>query len=234
MVNFKERVFLVCGTNFFHRQQIIDNIKKRLLEKKTAAINTFTFYSEEIKVEDLKEILITSSFSHKKMIIFKDFLNLAIGSKKFILDNFDKILSDTYLVFETEEDYYSIRKKDKIFNDDFFRVILEKASTFKIFSNRERNSIEDFKKSVRRNDFIISLDILENLIGNGAKDKNLGPQIIGMLTSHFSYLSDSPKKHKYFQYLWEADRSLKELGIDSRLVIEILLAKLLKLETSIS
>ncbi|MBP7088388.1 MAG: hypothetical protein KBB01_03720 [Candidatus Omnitrophica bacterium] len=233
MVNFKERVFLVCGANFFHRQQTIDNIKKRLLDKETAAINTFTFYNEEIKVEDLK-ILITPSFNHKKLIIFKDFLHLAVDLKKFILDHFDKILSDTYLVFETEEDYYSLRNNARLISDPFFKTVFDKAAILKIFSNRRNNSIEDFKKSVKRNNFIASLDIIENLIDSGAKDKDLGPQIIGILTSHFSYLTDSPQRNKYFQYLWEADRSLKELGVNPRLVIEMLLVKLSKLGTAIS
>jgi len=228
MVSLRERLFFISGADFLQRQRIIENIKKRILERDTS-INTLTLYCNDIDLKDLKEEVLTVSFGKKRLVIFKDFLKLTKELRNFIFNNFNKILVNTYFIFETEEDSYSLRRNRKFINDNFFKAIFEKASSFKTASSGRDKSIEDFMNSIKRNDFISSLDILENLFQEGARDRELGPQIIGILNKHFSYLKDSYRKKQYFNYLWEADRSLKERGLNSRLVIEVLLVRFLNL-----
>jgi len=80
--------------------------------------------------------------------------------------------------------------------------------------------------SVGKNDLSSSLYILEKLLKSDVNEKILGPQIIGVLVKKFSCLRSSPDKDRYFEYLWEPDRAIKEKGLSSRLTIETLLVKL--------
>lgn len=130
------------------------------------------------------------------------------------------------IIFETDKDYYQLQRNKKFISDKFFSLVFKKAALFKIASSKKKVSIEDFFNSVRKNDLASSLFVLESLFTGAAKDKSLGPQIVGFLVGKFSYLGYSAKKDKYFKHLWEADRAIKEKGFDTRLVIETLLVKL--------
>ena len=82
--------------------------------------------------------------------------------------------------------------------------------------------------SVRRNDLVSSLYILEKMIAANGNDRALGPQIIGILVGKFSYVNSVTAKAEALNLLWEADRAIKEKGIDARIAIESLLVKLFK------
>jgi len=67
---------------------------------------------------------------------------------------------------------------------------------------------------------------LDNMFAGGTKDKLLGPQILGILVKRCSYLRDPAQRQRCLKYLWQADRALKEKGLDARLALETLLVKL--------
>ena len=231
MVNIRERVFLILGNNFLQRRQAIENIKKRILKGKTTPFDVHTFYGKEVNIRDLGEKLFTLSFEKRKIIVFKNSRDLSAAVRNFLFENLNKILTANYLIFEADEDYYHFQKNKKFAADKLFSVVLKKAALFRVVSTKEKNSIEDFMGSIRRNDLAASVYILEKLFKGGSKDKALGPQIIGILVQKFSvqgFVSggkNPAEKDKYFRYLWEADRAIKEKGLDPRLVIETLLAK---------
>ena len=227
MVNIRERVFLIVGTDFSQRQRVIENIKKRILKEKASSFNNLIVYSKEANAKDLGEKLFTTSFGKNKIIIFKNVDDLPVEIRKFLFTNLDRILSNNYLIFETDKDYYQFQKNKKFVNDDFFVSVLKKATLSKVASIKGKVTIEDFMASLRKNNLSESVYITEKLFAGGSKDRILGPQIIGILVSKISFLKDPAKKDKYFKYLWEADRAIKEKGLDSRLVIESLLAKVL-------
>jgi len=227
MVNIRERVFLIVGTDFSQRQRVIENIKKRILKEKASSFNNLIVYSKEANAKDLGEKLFTTSFGKNKIIIFKNVDDLPVEIRKFLFTNLDRILSNNYLIFETDKDYYQFQKNKKFVNDDFFVSVLKKATLSKVASIKGKVTIEDFMASLRKNNLSESVYITEKLFAGGSKDRILGPQIIGILVSKISFLKDPAKKDKYFKYLWEADRAIKEKGLDSRLVIESLLTKVL-------
>ena len=237
MVNIRERVFLISGTNFLQRQRAVENIKKRILKSKDPSLNVLTFYGKEVNPKDLGEKLFTTSFGKDKIAVFKNFQELPSATRKFLFDNLKRILSNNYLIFETDKDYYQLQKDKKFATDEFFVSVLKRAALFRVASTERKATIEDFIANLRKNDLATSVYILEKLFAGGSKDKILGPQIIGILVRKFSSLSaqggsasggkNPTEKDRYFKYLWEADRAIKEKGLDSRLVIESLLVKLL-------
>ncbi len=227
MVNIRERVFLISGTNFLQRRQAIESIKKRILKEKVTPLDVYTFYGKEAGARDLSEKLFTASFKKTKIIVFKNFQDLSVPARNFLFENLNKILASNYLIFETDRDYYEFQKNKKFLTDKFFNCVLKKAALFRTASVKEKNSIEDFMGSIRKNDLAASVYILEKLFKSGSKDKVLGPQVIGILVQKFSFLKDSAEKDRCFKYLWEADRAIKEKGLNSRLVIETLLARVL-------
>jgi|TARA_B100000315_G_scaffold248574_1_gene278606 hypothetical protein len=226
MVSVREKVFLISGNNFIQRQRALEGIKKRILQDKSATFSVLTLYPKEIDSEDLADKLFTTSFTKKKVVIFKNFQDLPSAARKFIFDNLKKILINNYVIFETEKDSYQLQKNKKITVDSLFSFILKNAASFRVASSRQEASMEDFISGIRKNDLSYALYVLESLFKKGTTDRILGPQIIGILVKKFSYLKDPAKKEKYFKYLWQADRAIKEKGLDTRLVIETLLVKL--------
>ena len=229
MVGIRDRFFLVSGTDFSQRKRAIDNIKKRILKDKSASLNTLTFYCKEIDLNDLSQKLFTISFDKIKIVVFKNFETLTSKVKEFIFQNYKKILMGNYLIFETEKDIYQLKKNKRIVSDKFFNLIFQQATSFKVFSSRPKATINDLTYSLRRSDLNSSLYILESLFNDGANENMLGPLIIGMLVRKFSYINDPVKKDKCFNYLWEADRRIKEKGLNARLIVEALLVKLFSL-----
>ena len=235
-VNIRERVFLISGNNFPQHRLAIENIKKRILKEKTTSLDVHTFYGKETNIRDLGEKFFTTSFQKNKIIVFKNSRDLPVAVRDFIFQNLQKILEANYLIFETDEDYYQFQKDKKLIADKLFNIVLKKAALFRVVSIKEKSSMESFMGSIRRNDLAASVYILEKLFKGGSKDKGLGPQIIGILIRKFSTQGFSmggsasgkknfAEKDRYFKYLWEADRAIKEKGLDPRLVIETLLAK---------
>jgi hypothetical protein len=227
MVSIREKVFLVCGGDFLQRQRALDSIKKRLLKNEPRPLASLTFYSKEINIKDLQEKLATASFDKKRILIFKDFSNLASRARSFLFDNFKKIVLSNYIIFETDSEYYYLQRSKKITADKLFAIVISKSAVYRVASPKRSASMQDFMDSVRRNDLASCLYILECLFEGGAKEDALGPQIIGILTRKFSYHKNSSEKETYFKYLWEADRAIKEKGLGVRLIIEALLVKLI-------
>ena len=225
MVNIRERVFLISGTNFLQRQRAVENIKKRILKEKAQSLNVLTFYGKETNVKDLGEKLFTISFGKDKIAVFKNFQDLPVAVRNFLFENLKRILFNNYLIFETDKDYYQLQRDKKFAADKFFIFCLKRAALFRVASTKGEPTIEDFIGSIRKDDLATSVYILEKLFKGGSKDKILGPQIIGILVRKFSFLKNPAEKGKYFKYLWEADRAIKEKGLDPRLVIETLLVK---------
>ncbi len=226
-VNIRDRAFLISGDNFHQRQQALKSIKKRILKEKPAAFSILTLYPKELTPNGLAQKLFTTSFTNKKIVIFKNFHDLPSAARKFIFDNLKKILINNYVIFETDKDNYQLQKNKKFHSDRLFAFILKRAASFRVSSVDRSLSIEDFIGSIRKNDLANSLYVLERLFENSAKARILGPQVLGILVRKFSYIKDQSKKEDYFKHLLQADRAIKEGGADARLVIETLLVKLL-------
>lgn len=189
-------------------------------------MSVFTFYAKEVSLKDLNEIS-TVSFAAKKIIIFRNFHQLASASRKFLYKNIKKVLTANYLIFDTDKEYYRLQRDKKLAADPLFALIIKRAAVYRVSSLKPELSIQDFMSSLRKDDLSASLYILESLFRSGAKPDILGPQIIGILVRKVSYFQGQ-RKNECLEYLWEADRAIKEKGIDSRLVIEALLVKILK------
>lgn len=230
MVSSKERVFLVTGADFESRRVIIENIKKKIFSNTTTPLSIFTFYPKEIDTKDLQEKILLASFGQKKLIIFKDVYNLPKEVKAFLLDNFNKIISNTYMVLEAENDFFV--KNKKITGDNFFKMVFSKAALYATKPNSYKVGIEDFKKSLRSGDLKFVSNVLTKLFEGKNSDnekKAISLQLLGILVAETSYLKNDTLRNKYFNHLWETDRAIKEKGLDPKLAIELFLFKALGL-----
>jgi len=225
MVTTNTRVFFISGTDFTARRLIIENIKKKILQGSASLLSVLNFYPKEINIKDLQEKVLLSSFDEKKILIFKDVYNLSKEAKDFFYNNLSKIISNNYVIFEAEAD--SLRNK-KISTDKFFSFILAKAACYKAGSSPYTVNFDDFKKSIRQNNITQAIYVLDKLFEEKSSDnekKTLGLQLFGILVSESSYLRNDTLRKKYLNYLWEADRAIKERGFDPRFAIELFLSR---------
>jgi len=226
MVSIRERIFLICGADFSQRQRALTNLKNRILKNSPLSLNSITFYSKELDSKTLKEKLFVSSFGKNKVVIFKNFFEMKAQTRILLFNNLKKILTTNYIICETDKDHYQLQSNKRLISDKLFALVLKRAALFRVASSKRKVSIQDFMSSIRKSDLTSSLYILESLFEAGAKDKVLGPQVIGILVRNFSYLKNPVEKDRAFKYLWEADRAIKEKGLAPRLVIETLLVRL--------
>jgi hypothetical protein len=221
MVNVAKRIFLVVGKDFLQRQHAIENIRKKVLPHPSCLIDTFVFYPHEIDLKGLWERCVTFSFDKEKILIFKDADRISSEVKEFLQKGIAKIVSANYLIFESEEDLLSgARKKDV-----FFRELARQAAVVRVGSPSARPvTLEDFKWSFRKRDVASALAIVERLFNEQGRD--LSPLILGILVYECMRTKDLNLRKRYFSFLWEADREMKEKGLNGRLVIERLVMKL--------
>lgn len=220
----RERLFLISGGNFDQRQRTINSIKKRLFKDKGSSLDIFTFYGKEVELKDLGDKLLTTSFGQRRMVIFRNFHQLKAPARKFIFKNINKILLANYVIFDSDKEYYQLQRDKRFMSDSLFTLAIKQAAIYRVSSVKRELTIQDLMSSLRKNDLDSSLYISESLFRFGSNIHILGPQIIGILVRQCSDFS-SRRREACLEYLWEADRALKEKGIDSRLVINCLLVK---------
>jgi hypothetical protein len=225
-MDIKSKIFLICGTNYSGLKNAVESLKKRISGVDSGPLNSIVFYSKEIKVVDLGEALLLVSFSKNRIVIFKEFDQLSPDCRKFIFENFNKIIEGNYLVFQTGRDYYRLQKDKKFTCDDLFSLLIKEAQLIRVGFDKSPPSVEDFIINARKHDLATCLYCVESLFKDNNKAKVLGPQLMGILISQISYHKGSDRKSEDFNHLWEADRSIKEKGVDPRLAIETLLVKL--------
>ncbi len=220
------RIFLIYGSNYLGFKRAIEGLKKRLSCVGRDALNSIVFYAKELEISDLSNVLLSVSFSKDRIVIFKDFDFLNGDCRNFIFKNINKIIEGNCLVFQTDRDYYQLQKNRKFSGDDLFSFLIKKSASIKIGFEKKPLSVEDFIITARKRDLSSCLYCVESLFKDSSKAKILGPQLMGILISQIAYHRDSTRKSVDFTNLWEADRLMKEKGVNSRLVIETLLTKL--------
>jgi DNA polymerase III delta subunit len=226
MASLKDRIFLICGQDYPQRRLIIENIKKRILQKATGQFNTLTFYAKEIDIKDLQEKILLIPFDQKKILIFKDAENIPKAIKEFLLNDITKILSNNYILFETEKTYFTNDRR--IAQDKFLNFVFSNSTLFKVGKYVSGPSFSDFIISIRSGDLSTALYVLAKLFEVKASDserKVLGLQLFGVLVSEVSYLKDNDLRRKYLKHLLKTDRLIKEKGMEPRLAIELFLSK---------
>ena len=229
MVTLKQRVFSVIGVDSFGRQQAVRNIRTRILKDKPRSLNTHTIYGGEVELKALQETLATVSFDSEKMVVFKDALKISAKVREYLYKNLKIILTNNYLIFEMEKNYPQLIKEKRVVGDKLWATILKDGVVLKLASPKKEITIEDFKYALRRNDLSASIYALEKLLGekSSGKERELAPFILGVLTAEISYRKDLNQKERAFHHLWQADRQMKEKGLDARMVLEKLVTRLI-------
>ena len=215
---------MIAGRDFQKRRQVLDKLRLKLLGENQTGMSVQVFYPDDLDPGRLRENLLNFSFEQRRLAVFKDFCRLDPEVRGFLSANFEKIIQMNFVIFETELPYASLQEDKKIYKDDFFSLVLKKAYLLKIHSPQMDADLEDFKRSLRRRDVDALLVILNKLLATPADVAALGPQIMGILVAEFSY-ADRANKEKYLQYLWEADRRVKENGVSAKLAIELFIAQ---------
>ena len=229
MVTLKQRVFSIIGTDSFGRQQAVRNIHTRILKDKPRSLNTHNIYGNEIELKVLQETLATVSFDSEKLVVFKDALKISAKIREYLHKNLKSILADNYLVFEMEKDYPQLIKEKRVIGDKLWSTVLKDGMVLKLASSKREVTIEDFKYALRKNNLSGTIYALEKLLGekSAGKERELAPFILGVLTAEISYRKDFHQKEQAFQHLWQADRQMKEKGLDARMVLEKLVIRLI-------
>lgn len=226
MANLKDRIFVVVGNDFDQRRLIIENIKSKILQKSKSPFSTLTFYAKEIDLKDLQEKVSLVSFDKNKILVFKNADSLKKEIKDFLIKDINKIISNNYLLFEMEKDYFLNDKGPGA--DKFLKFIFLNSAIFKAGRPVYQANFDSFKKSIRMGDLSSSLYVLNKLFEGKTSDterKVLGLQIFGVLVSEVSYLKDKSLRQKYLSFLMEVDRMIKEKGMEPKFAIELFLAK---------
>lgn len=226
MVGAKSKTYLVSGGKPSQRRQVINNIKREIFKSQGGTFRVVTLYGGDIKPDPFKDLVFTFSFQKKKIILIKNFISLSKSVRKFIFDNFSKILQNNYLIFDSEKPHPLLKKNKKIAADDFFNYVLEKSIAYQGKAGAAEITFDDFRKKLYKNDLDSCLFILEELLSKKGQNKFLATQILGLITSKFSYLRESREKEEAFNQLWQTDRALKQSNVDIRLLMERLLVKL--------
>ncbi len=226
MVEAKIKPHLICGGNPFKRRRIINNVKKEIFKSQGIVLRAITLYGADINLQSFKDLIFTFSFQKKKIILIKDFTSLVKPIRKFIIDNFTKILKNNYLIFDSDLPYLKLQKNKKMLTDDFFNYLFEEGAVHQFRPEPLEVNFDDFRKKLYKSDLDSCLFILEELLSKKGNNKLLATQILGLITSKFSYLHESQKRKEAFNQLWQADRALKQSNIDVRLLLERLLIKL--------
>lgn len=224
---FRERIFLVAGLNFYQRKSAVDSIKKNITKGRPGSFDTHIIYSDQVTLSRLQEELLTFSFAKEKVVILKNAHKLPKDIRDYLLESIIKILTRTYVILETEKEYAALRRDKRIAKDNFFDFVFHKSRVFRLAHRAAPTAtIDDFRLHLRRNDFAAAFYILDSLLVSPAKSKELGPLILGILVSKVVYSNRPIDKKRCLKHLWEADRAMKESGLDSRLALERLLVKI--------
>lgn len=233
MVGLALRIYLVTGENYQQRRLAVESIKNKVLQKSASPLNILTFYAKEINTKELNAKVLTFSFDKEKILIIKDAHNLVKETKDFLLVNLEKIVPHNYFIFETDREYTALLRDKRITSDKFFSLLLKQANIPLRYQKSPLQyavSFDGFRQSIRRSDTSGALYILEKFFEAKFSDREkemLGLQILGFLVGEYSYLKNPPMKKKCFAYLWDADRAIKEKGLEPRFALEVLLTKLL-------
>jgi hypothetical protein len=227
MVELRHRLFLVVGLNFQQRQHALDIIKTKILHDTRSSLTSLTVYAKEINSNDFKEKALTVSFEKNRILLIKDALVLSDEVKDFFLKHCEKIMALNYIIIEVEKNYMQWKEEKKVLADTFFKFILKNATIYKSATSSSENYFEALKISVRKADVANSLFVLDKLFTGKVREEALGVQVLGWLVSECSYMRDPYKKEKYLEFLWEADRAMKEGGLAPKTALEIALVKLL-------
>ncbi|MCM8824382.1 MAG: hypothetical protein NC822_06910 [Candidatus Omnitrophica bacterium] len=226
MVDVKRRVFLVTGSDFLSRKRVLDNIKLRVLGDKYSPLNTSIIYSKDVEENKLKETLLNFPLIDNRVFIFKEADKLNKQLKDFLFNNLDKLVSNNYLIFEIESDYFYL--KDYLPKDNFFGYLLRRAQVIKTGSFEENFSISRFMRMLRINNLDGAFYTIEKIFEDNKNSEVLGMQILGAICKEFSYIDDHLGKEKVFNVIWETERALKEGRIEPLLALERLIIKILK------
>jgi len=222
----KDKVFLVASRDGAQRQLALASAKKYIPEELFKNQMVTTVYAAEANLSAVQNDLLTFSFIGQKAFIFKNADLFSQDIRDFFIENIVAISENVYLVFEIEEDLAALQglaKKDRL-----IALLLAETTVIKTSAARPEVTIKDFMSAVTRRDVNVALAVMEKLFSLEREEK-LAPSIIGFMTSQASNINDIDKKKKSLQYLWDADRAIKERGHNSRIILEALVVRMLTL-----
>lgn len=215
----KNRLFLVAGLNYFGRKQAIETIKSKMLPAAQTAFSFLVLESKNLALKSLQEQLLTFSFEEQKLVLLQNVDLLSKEAKSYLASNIDKILKVNILIGEVERDFGELQKDKKIASDDLFKLFLTQATLYRVASEKQV-SLNDFKFSFRNRNQEETFFCLEKLFEGKDNDRTQGAFVLGVLVNECSYIKKQDIKQISLNYLWDADRLLKEEGRNPRFVLE--------------
>jgi len=224
----RKRVFIVIGLDFVSRKSAIDSLKKRLLPLNNSCLSTQVYYGRDIDFDKLRSLFLSFSFEKERIVVFKESSFLSKEVKDFLHKNIKDIIKNNYLIFELEKNYFFLKKDKRFINDRFFNYIFKYASLIKIASFTSDTSIRKLMDTIRNNRLQDALYALESVFDNAGKNKGfIGMQILGAITTNYSYIHNPTERKRCFNLIWDTERMLKNRKIEDKTALQLLITKLL-------
>ncbi|MFH1772174.1 MAG: hypothetical protein ABH872_05085 [Candidatus Omnitrophota bacterium] len=221
-----DRLYLVAGKDLRQRKMAIERIKQKISKETSACYSEYIIFGKDADCLSIKENVFTFSFTRGKILILRDPLKLSKDVKIILKNNLDKVLSVHYLIVESQDDYYYLQNSKKLASDELFGFILRNAQKVKISSSGPPNFMANFKKSIRAAGKEAVFLSLENLFKEVSNASDIAPLILGIMVNEVSAIKDKAKRLSCLEYIWRADRDIKEYGNDARVAVELLLIRL--------
>jgi len=223
----RESIYFVIGSDFINRKRAVENIKSKIVNARDSRLNTHTYYSSEIDIDSLRNLLFSFSLYGRNVLIFKEAQKLSPRIKDFLYNNVQKTISNNYFIFELEKDYGYLKQDVKFIKDKFFGFLLKKASLFKVGAPQYELFLKDLMKAIRSSRLADAICVLDNIFAAaGSRQGLLGMQILGALSRDSAYLANSEEKRKRFNFIWHTERQLKGGKTPPRLALELLIVRL--------
>jgi hypothetical protein len=214
-------VFVVLGRNPNYKKIRIEKIKDSLLVKHSNITPVYLF-AEDLILLNLRQEIDNLSFN-KRMFIFKSAESLSGEIKSYLSKELKKPDIGDVFIFDFDAGIEDIARFKK---DSFFSFLFRINPPFKMGGRYRDVSLRDLAFALRRNSPEESLEIISLLFDKNPKEK-ISMQILGLIIKVVTdNYSDPRLRKRWINYLFQADRQLKEGLLHPQRALEFLVLRI--------
>lgn len=186
-------------------------ITKIFPQERRNVFNIINIYPDT-DLEYIKATLYNVTFGEKVLVIFRHIDLYKRELRDFIFENLSNIRKHNHILFYIEKDLNSFTQQAS--SDKLLTYILKQV---KRGSTYNRKPLSNLVRYIKSNNTSLALNELDKILRE--TEPRQENRILG-------YLWKSLPEERFFEYFLEADRLIKEKGIDFKLALVLLVIKL--------